>query len=221
MQSKTSTGRTGRSLFRRLLLATICAAALAVAVIPVTRFHLLNSVLASNPGSTAITVPSTIGQTVVVNWSGSIPPLANGTSDCSKLADTPAVDQHVSTISVPAGVYNSLNAKFTFNIKWDNADNDEILTVIKPDGTTLASSDGGVPSETVQSNNLGGGAYKIVACGFTSVPNPQPYTGSLTIETTSNATPTPDRDACIDAGDALRATLLQLRSRTITRRRCG
>ena len=143
-------------------------------VIPVTRFHLLNSVLASNPGSSTITVPSTAGQTVVVNWSGSIPPLANGTSDCSKLADSPVVDQHVSTISVPSGVYNSVNAKFAFNIKWNNSDNDEVLTVIKPDGTTLASSDGGIPSETVEKNNLAGGAYKIVACGFVSGPDPQP-----------------------------------------------
>src|SRR6476619_4014564 len=123
MQSKTSTGRKrARSRFLRVLLAIICGAVLAVLVIPVTRFHLLNSVLASNPGSSTITVPSTAGQTVVVNWSGSIPVLANETSDCSKLADTPAVDQHVSTISVPSGVYNSVNAKFTFNIKWDTAD---------------------------------------------------------------------------------------------------
>src|SRR5690242_13390570 len=177
--------------FLRLLLAVICCSVLAGALIPVTRFHLLNTVLASNPGSSTITVPSAPGQTVVVNWSGSIPPLANGTSDCSKLADTPAVDQHVSTITVPTGIYNSLNAKFTFNIKWDTADNDEILTVLRPDGTTLASSDGSIPSETVEANNLTGGAYKIVGCGFVSGPDPQPYTGSLTIQTTSNATPTP------------------------------
>src|SRR6478672_8531953 len=88
------------SQFLRLLLAIICCAVLAAALIPVTRFHLLNSVLASNPSSSTITVPSAPGQTVVVNWSGSIPPLANGTSDCSKLADTPAVDQHVATITV-------------------------------------------------------------------------------------------------------------------------
>ena len=192
MSNKSSKGRKrSRSLFCRISLLTICLAVLALVAVPVTRFHLLNTVLASNPGSSTITVPSAPGQTVVVNWSGSIPPLANGTSDCSKLADTPAVDQHVSTITVPTGIYNSLNAKFTFNIKWDTADNDEILTVLKPDGTTLASSDGGVPSETVEANNLAGGAYKIVGCGFVSGPDPQPYTGSLTIQTTSNATPTP------------------------------
>jgi len=101
-------------------------------------------------------VPSSTGQNVVINWTGSIPPLVNGASDCSRLADTPAVDQHVSTVSVPTGIYNSLNAKFTFKITWPNADNDEVLTVIKPDGSTLASSDGGTPSETVVGNNLAG-----------------------------------------------------------------
>ena len=46
----------------------------------------------------------------------------------------------------PAGIYNSVNAKFTFRIEWDvNAGNDEVLTVLKPDGTTLDSSDGGDP----------------------------------------------------------------------------
>ena len=92
-------------------------------------------------------MPSTSGQTVTVHWTGSIPPLVNGTSDCTNFADTPAVDQHLPTINVPAGLYNSVNAKFTFNIARENsAGNDEILTVLNPDGSTLASSDGGDPS---------------------------------------------------------------------------
>ncbi|HEX3281542.1 MAG TPA: PKD domain-containing protein [Pyrinomonadaceae bacterium] len=151
----------------------------------------ITTTIASNPGTSNITVPTSVGQKVVVNWTGSIPPLVNGTSDCSKFAGTPAADQHVSTITVPNGVYNSLNAKFTFQITWPNSDNDEVLTVIKPDGTSFPSSDGGTPSETVVGNNLAGGAYKIVACGFVSGPDPQPYSGTLTIETLSNATPPP------------------------------
>jgi hypothetical protein len=151
----------------------------------------ITTTIASNPGTSNITVPSSSGQKVVINWTGSIPPLVNGTSDCSKLAGTPAVDQHVSTVTVPNNIYNSLNAKFTFQITWANSDNDEILTVIKPDGTAFPSSDGGTPSETVVGNNLAGGAYKIVACGFVSGPDPQPYSGTLTIETSSNASPPP------------------------------
>ena len=147
---------------------------------------------ASTPPSSNITVPSSSGQTVTVTWTGSIPVLVNGTSDCANLADTPVVDQHLPTITVPAGVYNTLNAKFTFNISWDeNSGNDEILTVLKPDGSELASSDTSNPSETVTGNNLARGTYKVIACGFISGPDPQPYSGKLTIETSSNAPPTP------------------------------
>ena len=172
-----------RSLSFRMKIILVTVACLTVAAI--------TTATASNPATSNITVPSSTGQNVVINWTGSIPPLVNGASDCSRLADTPAVDQHVSTVSVPTGLYNSLNAKFTFKITWPNADNDEILTVIKPDGSTLASSDGGTPSETVVGNNLAGGAYKIVACGFVSGPDPQPYSGTLTIETLSNSSPPP------------------------------
>ena len=50
-----------------------------------------------------------------------IPPLANASSNCAVLADTPAADQHVSTVTVPAGIYNTLSAKFEFKITWDGA----------------------------------------------------------------------------------------------------
>ncbi len=177
---------------RRFLVVAICCVILGTAaMIPITRLGLLNIVSASDPATSNISVPSTTGQTVTVTWTGSIPPLTNATSDCAALADTPAVDQHVSSVNVPNGLYNTINAKFTFRISWPNPDNDEILTVINPDGTTLDSSDGGTPSETVVGNNLGGGAYKIVACGFISGPDPQPYTGTLTIETLSGSSPSP------------------------------
>ena len=144
---------------------------------------------ASSPGTTNITVPSTVGQTVSVMWTGTIPPLANATSNCTALADTPAVDQHITTINVPPNVYNSVTAQFTFNISWtpvvDDAASDEILTVVG-----IGSSDGGSPSETVSAQNLGAGNYKIIACGFTNA-QPQPYTGKLTITTSAPAGPPP------------------------------
>ncbi|MEY2485869.1 MAG: hypothetical protein QOH39_1517 [Verrucomicrobiota bacterium] len=149
---------------------------------------------ASTPPTSNITVPSTTGQTVTVTWTGQIPALVNGTSDCANLADTPVVDQHLPTITVPAGVYNNVNAKFTFNITWDdNSGNDEILTVLKPDGSELASSDHSNPPsvETVTGNNLPAGTYKVIACGFVSGPGTQSYVGKLTIETSSGGPPHP------------------------------
>src|SRR2546423_5746065 len=148
---------------------------------------------ASDPATSTITVPSTPGQQVHVSWTGEIPPGVNGTSDCTNLADTPAADQHLPTIVVPAGVYiTNPHTKFKFRIEWDGADgNDEILTVLKPNGATLDSSDGGDPHEDLDAENLDPGEYKVVACGFISGPSPQNYTGTLTIDTTPQATPPP------------------------------
>jgi len=44
--------------------------------------------------------------------------------------------------------------------------------------------------ETVAGQNLAGGNYKIVACGFANA-QPQPYTGTLTITTSRAAPPAP------------------------------
>src|SRR5437660_670820 len=82
-----------RSLSFRMKIILVTVGCLLVAEITTT--------IASNPATSNVAVPSTVGQKVVINWTGSIPPLVNGTSDCSKFADTPAVDQHVSTINVP------------------------------------------------------------------------------------------------------------------------
>src|SRR5438552_12383490 len=73
---------------------------------------------ASTPPTSNVTVPSAIGQTVTVMWTGTIPPGSNPSSDCTVLADTMAADTHTSTINVPAGVYNTVAAQFTFKITW-------------------------------------------------------------------------------------------------------
>lgn len=136
---------------------------------------------AAMPPNSNLTVPSAIGQTVSVTWTGTIPPLANATSNCTTVADTAAADTHTATINVPAGIYTGLVARFEFKIAWTPVANintsDEILTVVG-----VASSDGGNPNETVSAQNLPAGNYKVVACGFANA-QPQPYTGTLTITT--------------------------------------
>lgn len=153
---------------------------------------------AASPPSSTVTVASTVGQTVTVTWSGTIPPLANASSDCAALANTSAVDRHEATVNVPAGLYNTLDAQFTFSISWtpavDISLSDEILTVIDPDGNELGSSDGGSPSETVSGTNLAAGTYKVVACGFANA-QPQNYTGTLTIRTVAREASLPSAPA--------------------------
>src|SRR6266545_232330 len=175
-----------------IILAAVACVAVTAIIATITRSSFLGTAEASSPATSNITVPSSAGQTVTVTWTGTIPALVNATSDCANLADTVAVDQHLPTVNVPAGVYSTLKAKFTFNIAWDGtAGNDEILTVLNPDGSELDSSDGGNPSETVIGNNLGAGTYKVIACGFLSGPGPQSYVGRLTIDTSLGPPPPP------------------------------
>jgi hypothetical protein len=148
---------------------------------------------ASTPPTDSITVPSTPGQTVTVTWTGTIPVLNNNTSDCTMFAGTPVVDQHVSTVVVPPGVYNTVDAFFKFKISWipstgQETTNDEILTVLG-----LGSSDGASTTETVRGKNLAAGDYTSVACGFNNAA-PQNYTGTLTITTCKPGT------GCLNGG---------------------
>jgi hypothetical protein len=176
---KNPASKSGIFNLRVLLAFSLCSVGASLALLS----------FASMPPTSNITVPSTVGQTVSVTWTGTIPPLANATSDCTALADLPAADTHTSTINVPAGVYNTVSAQFRFNITWtpvvDPSASDEILTVVG-----VGSSDGGNPSETVSAQNLVGGNYKIVACGFSNA-QPQPYTGTLTITTSAPRQPPP------------------------------
>lgn len=177
------------SLRMEIILVALACVTVAAIITTFTRSSLVRTVEASAPATSNITVPSSIGQTVSVTWTGSIPPLTNASSDCTTFADTPAADQHVATINVPGGVYSTVSAQFVFKITWTPVVNanasDEILTVVG-----LGSADGGSPTETVAGQNLGAGAYKIVACGFANA-QPQPYTGTLTITTSLPDPPPP------------------------------
>src|SRR5438132_1496810 len=118
----------------KVVLALIACIATATIISAVIRSSVVGIAKASTPAADSITVPSTGGQTVMVTWTGTIPPLTNATSDCTTFVDTAAVDQHVTTVNVPAGIYTTLNATFTFNISWvpvvDATSSDEILTVV-------------------------------------------------------------------------------------------
>jgi hypothetical protein len=149
---------------------------------------------ASSPAASTVSVPTSADVTVTDTWTGTAPPGSFAASTCYP-GGTPLVDEHAVTIAVAPGTYDSLNAQFSFSIAWtpssgDITTSDLILTLIGPDGLEIASSDGGAPSETVVATNLAAGTYRVVACGFLNAA-PQPYDGSLTITTSSNATAAP------------------------------
>ena len=94
-------------------------------------------------------------------------------------------DDHTIELQVPPGLYDSATAEATFKIRWDDATNDEILSVTGPGGTT-GNSDGSSNSEMVVLNDPEAGTYTVAACPFAAA-TPQAYTGELTIRTTSRS----------------------------------
>jgi len=164
---------------------------LSVPVLLVSSFAAEEAVQASTPSSQQATVPSRGGKTVTVTWTGTILPGANPTSDCS--TGLSSEDHHAIHLTVPTGLYTNLAATATFGIQWtpstgNETSNDEILTLIGPDGQEIDSSDGGQPAESVPVANPGSGTYDAIVCGFANAA-PQDYKGTLVIKTSGIAHP--------------------------------
>jgi hypothetical protein len=140
------------------------------------------SAAGSTPPTSTVTVPTTAGQ-ITDTWAGTIAPGSNPTSDCSAPFDLVS-DRHEVTINVPPGTYDTIDAQFRFTITWTDAGNDEILTVVDPNGDVVGSSDGGSTVETVVANNLPPGTYQVLPCSFLAL-TPTDYTGRLEITTTA------------------------------------
>ena len=171
--------RTPRPLRVGLTLAMAAACAVpALAAIP--------GIQADAASGTQIAVPSSAGKSVAQSWTGTIPAGANANSDCTGQAAA-TMDEHAISVVVPKNVYRHLNATMAVSVTWsppgpENA-NDEILTLIGPDGKTISSSDGGTTTEAISVLNPVPGTYKAEACGFTNS-TPQSYKGTVKISTT-------------------------------------
>jgi hypothetical protein len=157
----------------------------------------------SEPATQDVTVPAA-GSSTSVQWTGTIPPNSNPTSDCSQATGTVLNDSHDITVHVPSTGYSQLKTKFTFQISWTPANptgdetlNDEILTVVSKEGDEadqsetreIGVSDGGDTKETVVAINLAPGDYTVMACGFVNSV-PQPYTGTLTVSSVTQSSST-------------------------------
>jgi hypothetical protein len=140
---------------------------------------------ASTPPASTVTVPASAGQTVTVSWTGTIQPGANPLSTCAP-PSTSVPDEHAIGIDVPEGLYDTIDATFTFRINWDDPAEDEILTVLDPDGEEVNSSDGGSNVEQVVATNLREGQYTALACAFAATV-PVDYQGELVVTTSARA----------------------------------
>ncbi len=148
----------------------------------------------SEPATQDVTVPAA-GSSTTIQWTGTIPPNSNPTSDCSQATGTVLNDSHDITVHVPSTGYSQLKTKFSFQISWTPANpsgledlNDEILTVVSKNGDEadqsetreIGVSDHSDTKESVVAINLAPGDYTVMACGFVNSV-PQPYTGTLTV----------------------------------------
>lgn len=158
--------------------------------------------MASEPATHAVTLPTTPGQTVVVEWTGTALPGASGQGTNGNIADpllwvpcpSPGPDDaHAITLTVPAGAYDSgLRVNADFHIEWDGSNTTQVdtglLTLKDPDlvlsvyqdSLTYSSSDGGEPEENVGLQNPADGTYTAVVCSFLSS-SEVPYKGRLTL----------------------------------------
>lgn len=145
---------------------------------------------ASTPASDSVTVPSTVGQTVTTTWTGDIPAGAglSWLTDPLPACVDPFDDKHSSTVTVPAGLYATVNSVATFSIRWQDPTQMERLVVTDAAGNVLgmsASSMGNSNTETLKVANIEAGTYTVTACPGVSQAQAQPYTGTLSITTSA------------------------------------
>jgi hypothetical protein len=147
-----------------------------------------------------INAPTTPGQSVTVNWNGTVLPGANTASECGQPTDVGA-DTHEFQLLVPPGTYDSVSVSATASITFDGP-NDLIVTIIAADGDTASGDSGSFDGdESAAISNPPAGNLRVIACMFAGV-LPQAYSGTLTL--TATAGPPPPTASCRAPGKALR-----------------
>src|SRR6266545_1657826 len=126
-----------------------------------------------------VTVPTSVGQTVTVSWQGTTLPGANTTSDCSG-ATAIGADVHEVDLLVPAGTYDNVAVLATASIAFSGT-NDLIVTIVRPDGSSVSGDNGFVgEGESVSISNPPAGLYRIITCPFAGTTT-QNYSGTLVL----------------------------------------
>lgn len=136
---------------------------------------------ASEPESTDVKITAEPG-TTTYTWTGEVGPAPTGlvgaaTDPCTH--DEDLEDIHTIKLDLAARVYKSVVAEFTFQIAWDDGNNDLALLVSGEQGT-VGTSDGGDPVETVAAINLDEGEYVVNPCAFAAAGVTE-YRGSLKV----------------------------------------
>jgi hypothetical protein len=173
---------------RRLLLVASVTALLVAVLVP------------ASDAADQVTVPTTVGQTVTITWQGTVLPGANPTSECG-LTDLGA-STHDLDLVVPSGTYSQVAVLATASITFSGT-NDLILTVVRPDGTSVSADSGSFDDdESTALSNPPAGRYQIITCMFAGA-TPQDYTGTLTLKATTIPAPSTTLTQCSGPGKSL------------------
>ena len=140
---------------------------------------------ASDPASSNVTMPAGPNK-VTVTWEGEFSPFVNPTSSCSGPAEATA-DVHTIELAVPSGLYKAKDLLSRATISVVAPDADVILTVEGPNDDSSGDTDSGSSGadETLQFSEPAAGTYRVLACAFLGGPEPIPYTGTATFETSA------------------------------------
>ena len=149
-------------------------------IAPAALFLLMpRPVPASSPPGHTLTVPTTLGQSVIVEWTGTVPPGAIGAANTC-VTDLVLADSHLVDLIVPVGAYTGIQVTAGFHVEWDDGAQDLVLTVLYDGSTEIGSSDGGTPQENVVATDPAGGGYSVIVCAFLATA-PTSYRGRLTL----------------------------------------
>jgi hypothetical protein len=139
---------------------------------------------AATPSSGTLTAPST--GSVRLQYRGTVPPGTGSLVACAN-----GVNADVFTLTLKGlsdAFYRTHRALMVAHIEWDprvgspSGGGSDLALVVTHKGDVVGSSDGGTAEETVPVDTPAPGVYKIFACAF-SVAAPQPYRGTVTLET--------------------------------------
>jgi hypothetical protein len=172
----------------RIFLLAVAASLVLLALVP------------SASAQEQINAPTTPGEAVSINWTGTVLPGTNTSSECGQVTDVGA-DTHQVDLLVPEGLYDTVTVTATATITYAGP-TDMIVTIIAADGETVSGDNGFIDTdESATLSNPAAGTLRVIACMFAGV-LPQAYTGTLTL--TASEGPPPATATCGAPGKPLR-----------------
>jgi hypothetical protein len=150
---------------------------------------------AAEPPSQDVALPTAPGETLVVEWTGTVLPGVSGIGSTATLVGLPlpcpivGSDVHTVELAVPDGAYELLNVSADFHIEFEAGVelpgglliNPDLALTVYQGSTVVGSSDGPDPQESVGLLNPAAGSYRVAVCPYFST-RAVPYQARLTLK---------------------------------------